>query len=98
MKINIKLIKDKIKQQKSYLKSNFQVEDIGVFGSVARGDNFDSSDIDLLVNFSKPIGMFKFIGLENYLSQLLGKKVDLVTRKALKPAIKADILQEVIYV
>jgi predicted nucleotidyltransferase len=58
----------------------------------------ESSDIDLLVTFSKPIGMFAFIETEEYLSKLLGKKVDLVTKKALKTSIKEDILQQLIYV
>lgn len=51
-----------------------------------------------MVKFAKPVGMFKFIELEDYLSNLLGKRVDLVTNKALKPAIKDDISQEVVYV
>ena len=52
----------------------------------------------MLVEFSKPVGFFKFIELEEFLGKLTGKKVDLVTKKALKPAIKNEILQEVSYV
>lgn len=71
---------------------------IGIFGSYARGDNKETSDIDLLVEFSAPIGMFKFIEMEEFLSKALGKKVDLVTKKALKPIIKDEILKETVYV
>ena len=98
MKTNIAQIKNTLNQQKDFLRNTYNVEDLGVFGSVARGDNVETSDIDVLVKFVKPIGMFKFIALEEYLSQLLGKKVDLVTPKALKPTIKDEILQEIIYV
>ena len=98
MKTNIAEIKEALNKQREYLRNTYNVEDLGVFGSVARGDNTDVSDIDVLVKFGKPVGMFKFIELEDYLSNLLGKRVDLVTNKALKPAIKDDILQEVVYV
>ena len=98
MKLDIDDIKAIVQKHSNFLKDTYHVEKIGVFGSVARGDNTDISDIDVLVEFSEPIGMFKFINLEEYLSQLIGRKVDLVTQKALKPAIKEDILQEVIYV
>lgn len=74
------------------------VKNIGLFGSVVDKTNKESSDIDILVEFSAPVGFFKFIDLEEVLSKMLGKKVDLVTKKALKPAIKEAILQETIYV
>ena len=98
MKIDITQIKAILEKQKDFLRDTYQVADLGVFGSVARGDNNEISDIDVLVKFIKPIGMFKFIELEDYLSKLLRKKVDLVTPRALKPAIKNEVLQEVVYV
>jgi predicted nucleotidyltransferase len=69
-----------------------------VFGSYVRGEADKNSDIDVLVEFSEPIGLFKFIDLEDYLSKLLGAKVDLVTKKALKPRIGSHILEEAVYV
>lgn len=87
-----------LQQQRELLKKNYNVEGLGVFGSFARGENTPTSDIDMLVRFSQPLGFFKFIELENYLTKILGRKVDLVTEKALKPAIKNDVLQEVLYV
>ncbi len=98
MKVDISEIKNSISTNIGYLSNQYNVKELGVFGSVARGQNSQSSDIDLLVEFSEPIGLFKFIELENYLSELLGKKVDLVSKKALKTAIKEDVLKEVIYV
>ena len=78
------------------LRSKFNVKSVGVFGSFSRGEEKKSSDVDILVEFSQSVGMFKFIGLEEYLSKLIGKKVDLVTKNALKNVIKEDILQEVL--
>lgn len=80
------------------LREKYQVEKLGIFGSVARGENTANSDIDILVEFKNPVGFFHFIRLENYLSELLGKKVDLISQKAPKPAIKEDVLKEAIYV
>jgi len=98
MKPNLDQIKVLLNKHIEILKDNYHVKDIGVFGSVARSENTATSDIDILVEFSQPIGFFKFIELEEYLSKLLSKKVDLVTKKALKPSLKEAILQEVIYV
>lgn len=98
MKVHIDQIKDSINKHKDFLKSTYYVKDIGVFGSVIRGEDTKSSDVDVLVEFSKPIGLFKFLELEDFLSKIIGKKIDLVTKKALKPIIKEEILQEVIYV
>ncbi len=98
MKTELDQIKNVLDQHISLLKEKYNVQELGVFGSIARGDNTQASDIDILVEFSQPIGFFKFIELENYLSNILEKKVDLVTKKALKDAIKDNILKEVIYV
>lgn len=98
MKTDIDRIKAAINNNLDTLKDIYNVEKIGVFGSVARGDNKYTSDVDVLVEFSQPIGMFKFIELEEFLSKAIGKKVDLATKMALKPAIKQEILQEVVYV
>lgn len=98
MKQNRDQITNILNQHRELLKKNYDVEDLGVFGSFARGDNTQTSDVDILVRFSQPLGFFKFIELENYLTKLLGRKVDLVTEKALKPTIKNDVLREIVYV
>lgn len=83
---------------KQELREKYGVREIGIFGSYVRKENRKNSDIDILVQIEKPMGFFKFIKLERYLSELLGTKVDLVTKKALKPYIGQRILAEVIYV
>jgi hypothetical protein len=89
---------EKIDKNLPFLKEKYNVKEMGLFGSVARGEEENSSDIDILVEFSSPIGFFDFIRLEDFLSGILGKKVDLVSKKAIKPIIKNDILEETIYV
>lgn len=76
----------------------FAVKSLAVFGSVARGEATDRSDIDLLVEFNQPIGLFEFIRLKNYLENLIGSKVDLVTPDALHPALRDSILNEAVNV
>ncbi|MCK4353012.1 nucleotidyltransferase family protein [candidate division WOR-3 bacterium] len=84
-----------INKNKKVLSKNYKVKSIGIFGSFVRNEQREDSDIDILVEFSEPIGL-KFFTLENSLSEILGMKVDLVTKGALKPIIREDILKEVI--
>ena len=76
------------------LKTNFQVLKLEIFGSFVREQQSTNSDLDILVTFSEVPDLFKFIELENYLSELLHLKVDLVMRSALKPNIGKRILSE----
>jgi len=87
-----------LKNLKQEVAQEYSVKTIGVFGSVARDEQTIQSDIDLLVEFSKPVGFVTFMRLENFLSERLGKQVDLVTSDSLKPLIRQDVLSEVIYV
>jgi hypothetical protein len=87
-----------LKNLKREVAQEYSVKTIGVFGSVARDEQTLQSDIDLLVEFSKPVGFITFMRLENFLSERLGKQVDLVTSDSLKPLIRQDVLSEVIYV
>ncbi|MDQ7055754.1 MAG: nucleotidyltransferase family protein [Persephonella sp.] len=89
-------IKKTLRSKKEFLKQNYKVKDIKIFGSYIRGEQTEKSDIDILVEFEKPISLIKFIELENYLSSILGKKVDLVSKKALKKNIKKRVLTEAI--
>lgn len=86
----------KLRGSKQEIKAKYKVKEIGVFGSAIRGELSETSDIDILVEFEEPIGFFKFLELEEYLATRLGKKVDLVSRKALKPRIGSYILKEVL--
>ena len=83
---------------KEEVEDHYPVRKIGVFGSVARDEQTDESDIDLLVEFSRPVGFVTFMRLEHFLSERLGRPVDLVTSDSLKPVIRQDVLSEVIYV
>ena len=67
-----------------------------VFGSVANGRATAHSDIDLLVEFSRPVGLVEFVGLQQRLTAALGHPVDLVTPAALKPQLRSRILREAV--
>ena len=91
-------IKEIIDVHKDELRKEYGLKEIGVFGSYVRGAQRADSDLDILIEFEKPVGFVKFLRLENRLSDLLGVRVEMVTKKALKPFIGKRILQEVIYV
>ena len=91
-------IKELIQNHKDELRQQYGLKEIGVFWSYVRGVQREDSDLDILVEFEKPVGFVKFLQLENRLSELLGVKVEIVTKKALKPFIGKRILQEVMYV
>lgn len=93
MMSKIEGFKEALSKSKKDLAVEFGVSEIGIFGSYAKGAEKSDSDIDILVEFQRPIGLLKFIELENHLSSLLGAKVDLVSKKALKPRIGERILQ-----
>jgi len=77
------------------LRERYHVSYLGVFGSYIREEQKPESDLDVLVEFSKTPTIFKFVNLENHLSEALGVKVDLVMKDALKPNIGKHILDEV---
>lgn len=70
------------------------VKSLKLFGSVVRGEDRPESDIDILVEFSRPVGLLAFVRLKQRLTELLGRPVDLVTPEALKPALRDGILHE----
>ena len=87
-----------IKNNLDLITKQFNVSKIGLFGSFVKYSESATSDIDILVDFSKPITLFQYIELENFLTEKLGRKVDLVSKNGLKPALKSRILEEVVYV
>ena len=89
-------ILNKLRELKPILSKEYAVRRIGLFGSFADNSADENSDIDLLVELDKPIG-WKFFSLEIYLEKVFGRKIDLVTKNALKEQIKNDILNEVNY-
>jgi len=87
-----------LQRHKQELQKKYRVKNIGIFGSYVRGENQTGSDLDILVEFQEPVGLFAFLDLEEYIGTLVQAKVDLVSRKALKPRIGQRILQEVVYI
>jgi len=85
-------------EHKNEIVEKYGVTEIGIFGSYVKEEQKETSDVDILVEFKRPVGMLMFINLKNYLSDLFGVNVDLVMKKALKPRIGQRILSEVIYV
>lgn len=91
-------IKNVLKQNKQALKKQFKVKALGIFGSYVRGDQKKNSDVDILVEFSRTPGLFDYLRMENSLSAILKKRVDLVMKGSLKPTIGRYIMREVVYV
>ncbi len=94
----VEKITKKLKENMPTLREKYRVKTLGIFGSYIRGEQKKKSDVDILVEFEKPLGLLEFVGLELQLSKLLGKKVDLVMKTALKPKIGKHILEEVQYI
>ena len=95
---DLEQIKKILKDHKDILRQRYSVDDIAIFGSYVREEQSIESDVDILVEFARPVGFVTFMKLEGYLSELIGRKVDLVTRKALKPNMGKTILQELVHV
>lgn len=90
-------ILSKLAELKPELYKDYSVKEIGLFGSFSDESSSEESDIDLLVEFEKPIG-WKYFSLEIYLEGVFNRKIDLVTKNALKRQIKDRILKQVYFV
>lgn len=86
-----------LKSNKPYLRKRFRVKELGLFGSFAREDNTDKSDIDILVDFYETPGLFEVIRLERFLSSILNGKVEVIRKPALRKEIRERVLNETIY-
>jgi predicted nucleotidyltransferase len=88
-------------EQRTYLRNEYSVEKIGLFGSYGKGTAYASSDIDLVIEFALPIG-FRFVELAEYLETLLGAPVDILTPAGLEgirvPQVASEIQESVVYV
>ena len=93
-------IKTQLEELKPVLRERFQVETIGIFGSLSRREQKTKSDVDILVTFTEPndIDLLDFIELKQFLGRKLKARVDIVEKGALKHRIKDRILQETVYV
>jgi len=95
-KVDAAIFINQLQQQIPLLREQYQVKSLGLFGSYIRQEQRLESDLDILVTFRQPIGLFKFMELENYLTDILGVQVDLVMEKGLKPYLGQQILAEVV--
>lgn len=93
-------ILNKLKEIKPVLHDKFYIKNLGLFGSYVRGENSESSDIDLLFEYEEnsPFSLFTLIDLEDFLVNFFNIKIDLANKKTLKQDLKDNILNEVIFI
>lgn len=97
MNVNASSIQNILSNHKDEL-NQFGVKSLSLFGSMARGDETNESDIDLLVEFNRDIGLIEFCRLRRHLEEWMGKKVDLATRQSLRPEIEKSVMKETVNV
>jgi predicted nucleotidyltransferase len=90
-------IKKILNRHKKELEDKYKVKNIAIFGSYLRGEQTEESDIDFVVDFREPVG-FTFIHLADFLEEILGEKVDLITPDAIKPNRRKYIMKDLTYV
>ncbi|RLD17369.1 MAG: hypothetical protein DRI36_04005 [Caldiserica bacterium] len=90
-------IKNFLKREIHFLKEKYKVKKIGIFGSYVRGENKKKSDLDILVEFYEPVNLLEIVKLENFLSERLKIKVDIIPETDIRPELRESILLEVIY-
>ncbi|NWF76549.1 MAG: nucleotidyltransferase family protein [Nitrospirae bacterium] len=91
-------IKEILKRHKEEVVREYNVKEIGIFGSIVRGEQKKRSDIDILVEYYELPDLLKLIELEMRLQRILKKKVDLVEKSGIRPELKNRILKEVVYI
>ena len=94
---SIQEIKEILEKHKEELEGKYKVKEIGIFGSYVRGEQKGKSDLDILVEFEEPVSLLDLVRAENYLSELLDIKVDLVHKRDIRPELKERILKEAVY-
>jgi hypothetical protein len=87
-----------LRGQRSSLSEQFGVSSLALFGSVARGEATPDSDIDLLVEFDRPVGLFELFALQDSLEALFGRPVDVGTAAGLKERVRPKVLAEAVRV
>ncbi|NMC58939.1 MAG: nucleotidyltransferase family protein [Candidatus Methanofastidiosa archaeon] len=95
---NVEDIEKIIENEKGELLSKYKIKNIGIFGSYAKNTAKEKSDIDLIAEFEEPVSLLDVIKAENYLTELLGIRVDLVPKEDIRKELKETILKEVIYI
>lgn len=98
MKKTLDDIRAAISLHRAELRRAHRIRSISAFGSYARGEQKRGSDLDLLAEFEGTITLLDLIGAEQYLSKILGVKVDLIPKEDIRPELKASILREAVKV
>lgn len=96
MMITLDEIKNIIRKNKKFLNLKYKVNKIYIFGSYVRNEQKEKSDLDILVEFESPVSLLHIVSLENYLSDIIGVKVDVVPKKNIRDEIKDKILSEAV--
>ncbi|MFH0814289.1 MAG: nucleotidyltransferase family protein [Pseudomonadota bacterium] len=91
-------IKSILVQHKEELRERYGVKEIEIFGSYIRGEQKITSDLDILIDFERPVSLLHIVALENYLSDILEVKVDVVPKKNIRKELKEIILSEAILI
>lgn len=94
---SVERVIEALQRAKAELASRFKVQEIGIFGSMARGEQREESDIDIVVDLDKDADLLDLIGLSQYLEERLRQKVDVVPKAALRQEIRERVLKEVFY-
>jgi len=88
-------ILETLEELKEEIGNRYKVRDIGLFGSFVRSQESEESDVDILVEFEQGADLLDLVGLGDFLEEKLGRKVDLVTKRALRPEIRDRVIREV---
>ena len=88
-------IKNIMRAHRSELSENYSVKNIGIFGSYRRGEQREASDLDVLVEFEKPVSLLALVSLENHLADITGLNVDVVPKEDIRPELREEILATV---
>ena len=92
----LKQIQSLLVSSKAELRKKYNVNELGIFGSYARGQQKKSSDVDILVRFNPNASLFDFVGLGNYLEEKLKIKVDVVSENGIRPELRSNIIKGVL--
>ena len=91
-------MKAKLTEYKPILRDKYHISDLGIFGSYVRGEQTQESDLDVLIDYDKPPDLFTLVEIEQNLSEMLDIKVDLITRKGIKPQLLFQVLEVILLI
>jgi predicted nucleotidyltransferase len=95
---NLSEIKEILSEHKADIKIKYNIKEISIFGSYVKKKQKRTSDVDILVDFEKPVSLLQIVSLENYLTDILGVKADVVPKKNIRKELKESILKGALFV